>query len=65
MFIKAVFMENSNGLKASFRNSIQHHLLNWIVSSRYKMVQRGIPKRITLKYLLLLENFLKKVNIII
>jgi len=43
---------------------IQHHILNRIVVSLYRIVHHGVPKSITLRYLVLLENFLKKINII-
>jgi len=48
----------------SMKNRMQHYILNWIVISRYKMVHRGIPKTTTQRYLVLLENFLKKINVI-
>lgn len=57
-------MASRNWLGFSIKNMIQHHILNWIVVSRYRMVHHGIPKSITLRYLVLLENFLKKINII-
>jgi len=46
------------------KDKIQHHILNWIVISRYKMVHHGIPKIATLKYLGNLESVLKRFNII-
>ena len=46
------------------KDKIQHHLLNWIVIFRYRMVHHGISKKATLIYLGSLENILKKLNII-
>ncbi len=57
-------MANGNQSRASFKNRVQHHLLNWIVISRYQMVHHGIPKNITLRYLVFLENLLKKINVL-
>jgi len=50
--------------RCTVKDKIQHHVLNWIVISRYKMVHRGIPKIATLKYLGNLESILKRLNII-
>ncbi len=57
-------MISRNTCLVSVKNRIQHHVLNWIVITRYQMVQRGFPKNATLKYLVMLENFLKKINVI-
>lgn len=50
--------------RVSMKNRLQHHILNWIVISRYRMVHRGIPKTITQRCLVLLEVFLKRINLI-
>jgi len=46
------------------KSRMQHYILNWIVISRYRMVHCGIPKKTTVRCLLLVENFLKKINLI-
>ena len=51
--------------RCTTKDKIQHHLLNWIVIFRYRMVRHGISKNTTLKYLGNLENILKKLNIIV
>jgi len=51
-------------IRCSVKDTIQHHLLNWIVIFRYRMVHHGIPKNATLKYLGNLENILKRLNLI-
>jgi hypothetical protein len=50
--------------RCTVKDKIQHHILNWIVISRYRMVHHGIPKIATLKYLGNLESILKRLNII-
>jgi hypothetical protein len=50
--------------RCTIKDKIQHHILNWIVISRYRMVHHGIPKIATLKYLGNLESILKRLNII-
>ncbi len=57
-------MHPRDDLACSLKDKIQHHILNWIVISRYQMVHMGIPKKTTLRYLVLLENFLKRMNIL-
>jgi len=51
-------------IKPTFKDKIQHYLLNWIMASRYNLVHRGIPKALALRYLTLLETFLKKINVL-
>lgn len=48
----------------SLKNRAQHYILNWIVISRYQMVRHGIPKKTTQRCLMVLENLLRKINII-
>jgi hypothetical protein len=43
---------------------VQHHLLNWIVISRYRIVRLGVPKAAAQRSLVALENLLKKINLI-
>jgi len=57
-------MGSSDDLKYSVKDKIQHHVLNWIVIIRYRMVHHGIPKNLTLKSLGSLESLLKKMNLI-
>ncbi len=57
-------MASIHAQKCTLRDRLQHHLLNWIVIFRYRMVHHGISKNATLKYLGNLENILKKLNII-
>lgn len=51
-------------IKPTLKSRMQHHLLNWILISRYHLVQRGIPKALAQRYLSLLETFLKKINVV-
>ena len=46
------------------RSRLQHHILNYILISRYQLVANGFPKPITVKYLLKLEHMLVRLNII-
>jgi len=46
------------------RGSMQHYILNWILISRYRMVRCGIPKKTTVRCLLAVENFLKKLHLL-
>lgn len=48
----------------TFKSRLQHHILNWIVISRYQLVQRGVSKSATLRSLLLVEHLLKKIHLI-
>lgn len=57
-------MINKEESKYYIKNIVQHHLLNWIVISRYQMINYGIPKKITLRYLTILEDLLKKMKFI-
>ncbi len=59
---------NNNGnssQKPCIQQRVQHHLLNWIVISRYRIIRYGIPKPVAVRSLLVVENILKKVNLII
>jgi len=49
----------------SWRDRVQHYLLNWIMIFRYQMVHHGFSRNTTLKYLGSLESVLKKLNLII
>ncbi len=57
-------MASRDLVRFSIKNKIQHHILNWIVASRYRMVHNGVSKNSTLRYLTFLENLLRKINII-
>jgi len=58
-------MASTDVHRYTVRDKIQHHLLNWIVIFRYRMVHNGISKNATMKYLGNLESILKKLNIIV
>lgn len=62
--LQKVIVFSKDLVKFSIKNKIQHHILNWIVVSRYRMVHNGVPKNITLRYLTFLEKLLRKSNII-
>lgn len=57
-------MNSTDDLKDCLKDRVQHYILNWIVISRYQMVHHGVSKNITQRYLGLLENILKRINII-
>jgi len=57
-------LASTHAKRCNLKDRLQHHLLNWIVIFRYRMVHHGISKNTTLKYLGSLENILKKLNII-
>ncbi len=53
-----------NNTYSTRKSRLQHYLLNWILISRYQMVQYGIPKEMTVRSLSMLEYVLKKIRII-
>lgn len=48
----------------TFKSRLQHHILNWIVISRYQLVQHGVSKKTTLRSLLLVEHLLRRIHLI-
>jgi hypothetical protein len=61
---KEVLMASTGLNRCTAKDKIQHHILNWIVIFRYRMVQHGISKNATLKSLGSLESILKRLKII-
>ena len=58
-------IDRSSNLHAlSVRERLQHYILNWLVISRYKMVHHGIPKETTVRCLMKIENFLKRLHLL-
>ena len=56
-------MASTHVQRCSLRDRLQqHHSLNWIVISRYRMAHHGISKNAMLKHLGNLENILKKIK---